>query len=86
MAAGNEVDLIDQFIATLPKAQQSRHHRLSNVRKVCRDVQSGQSCELIVQRHGLRRMGLLDRFARYACQQAVCTEQAICEAVHRRHH
>ena len=78
MPEGNQVDLIDAFVSTLPRAQQVRHARLAGVAHVCAAEVAGQSCEKIVELHAVRRLGLLDRFSSYACSEAICTEPAIC--------
>lgn len=86
MPEGNQVDLIDAFISSLPRAQQTRYAQRSVVRRTCASEVAGQSCEKIAELHGVRKLSLLAQFSDDACKRVICTEPAICGPIrHNRH-
>ena len=80
MSPGVEVDLLDTYVATLSKERRRMFQRIANVPKVCNAFfRFGQSCDVNVKRHGVRKLMLLGQFADFACSKAVCTEASDCD-------
>jgi hypothetical protein len=79
ISPGVESDLLDEFAAKLPHKQSVTYVGLANVNRVCGVADRwGQSCDVTVKRHALREMGLLGRFAGFACSRAICTDFSEC--------
>jgi hypothetical protein len=81
MPERKQVELIDEFEATLPSDVRVALAEAADARRTCAIAQGDEvnSCEKITDIHALRRLHLLGRFSAYACTHAICTELVMCD-------
>ena len=78
MCDGCYDDFLDGFERTLPKATQSKIHKIADYSRRCREDVAGFSCEMAVHVDAMRRLGLFKRFVNYSCAEYSCSFAAHC--------
>jgi hypothetical protein len=74
-------ELLDGFIHTLPSATQRKISSIADYSHRCSEVTAGFSCEMGVHLDAFNKLGLMKRFAAFACHQYKCTEPALCTRI-----
>jgi hypothetical protein len=78
IADGDHDELLANFSKTLHAATQRRIDAIADYALRCSHEQIGFYCEMAVHLDAFNRLGLLRRFAGFACQHYKCTEPAFC--------
>jgi hypothetical protein len=78
IADGQHDQLLSDFITTLPAATQAKVNSIADYPRRCSHEQIGFYCEMAVHLDAFKRLGLLGRFAAFACQHYKCAEPALC--------
>jgi hypothetical protein len=78
LADGAHDELLTDFAKTLPRATQKRVDAIADYAHRCADAQIGFYCEMRVHLDAFERLGLLRRFAVFACRRYKCSEPAFC--------
>ena len=73
--------LVEDFDATLSKAQQRDVARIADIKRKCADEWGGFGCEAARSFLAYDKLGLMPRFVRYGCLRIKCEEAAICSRV-----
>jgi hypothetical protein len=74
----NQLDLIDAFTRTLPAVTQSRASAMADTTVRCSAEKMGFYCEMAAYLDAFKKLGILDRFATFACHRYKCAEAALC--------
>jgi hypothetical protein len=70
--------LVEDFDATLNKFALRNVARVADVPRQCAEVWGGLRCEASRNFIAYEKLGLMPRFASYACRRIRCEEAAVC--------
>ena len=71
-------DLIGDFSKTLPRSIDAKVNSIAAYSRRCADEKMGFYCEMAVHVDAYEKLGLLKKFATFACSKYKCLEGAYC--------
>ena len=74
-------ELLDGFVRTTSPATQRKIASIADYSHRCSEVTIGFYCEMGVHLDAFNKLGLMKRFAAFACHQYKCTEPALCRSI-----
>jgi hypothetical protein len=76
---GDDYDeLPGSFIFSLPKPTRTKIHAIADYSDRCAQETMGFYCEMSVDLDAFQKLGLFDRFTKFACDQRRCEYAAMC--------